>query len=67
MNPASAQGVVRTYVVVPGDTLSGIAKKTGLSVKTLEDANPGTDPLRLKIGKKLKIPEGAASAAADKP
>ena len=46
------------YVVVKGDLLSKIAKKTGVSVKALEAANPGVTPTKLKIGQKLTIPAG---------
>ncbi len=43
------------YSVVKGDTLSGIAKKNGLSLKALQDLNPGVDATRLQIGQKLKV------------
>lgn len=42
------------YVVAKGDTLGGIAKKVGLSVKALQDLNPGVNPNRMQIGQKLK-------------
>jgi LysM repeat protein len=50
-------------VVVRGDTFSKIAKANGVSVKAIEDANPGIQPSRLKIGQKLVIP-GASSTGA---
>ncbi|MGA0133706.1 MAG: LysM peptidoglycan-binding domain-containing protein [Opitutales bacterium] len=43
------------YVVAKGDTLSGIAKKNGLSLKALQDLNPDANPTRLQIGQKLKV------------
>ena len=43
------------YAVVKGDTLSGIAKKNGLSLKALQDLNPGVDSNRLQIGQKLQV------------
>lgn len=43
------------YAVVKGDTLSGIAKKNGLSLKAIQDLNPGVDATRLQIGQKLKV------------
>jgi LysM repeat protein len=42
------------YSVAKGDTLGGIAKKVGLSVKALQDLNPGVNPNRMQIGQKLK-------------
>ncbi|MEY3958818.1 MAG: hypothetical protein RJA37_1421 [Verrucomicrobiota bacterium] len=43
------------YAVVKGDTLSGIAKKNGISLKAIQDLNPGVDATRLQIGQKLKV------------
>jgi LysM repeat protein len=46
------------YVVKRGDTLYAIAKDNGITLKALMDANPEvTDPRKLRIGQKLKIPE----------
>ncbi len=42
------------YIVVKGDTLSGIARKQGLSLKALQDLNPGVGS-NLRIGQKLKV------------
>ena len=42
------------YAVAKGDTLGSIAKKVGLSVKALQDLNPGVNPNRMQIGQKLK-------------
>lgn len=42
------------YVVVSGDNLSRIAKKVGISLKALQDLNPGVDATKLRIGQKLK-------------
>lgn len=58
--PAPAMG---EYTVVKGDTFSGIAKKSGVSVKAIKEANPGVDPLKLKVGQKLVLPASAAPAA----
>ena len=51
------------YVIVKGDTLEKIAKKSHLSVKALTTANPGIEPAKLKIGQKIHIPAGAAPVA----
>jgi LysM repeat protein len=45
----------RRYTVRAGDTLGAIAEKTGVSVSTLEDLNPGLDPQALVAGQKLKL------------
>lgn len=42
------------YLVAKGDTLSGIARKQGLSLKALQDLNPGVGS-NLRIGQKLKV------------
>ena len=42
------------YIVAKGDTLSGIARKAGISLKALRDLNPGVGDA-LKIGQKLKV------------
>ena len=42
------------YSVAKGDTLGGIAKKAGISLKALQDLNPGVDATKLRIGQKLK-------------
>ena len=52
------------YVVQSGDTLSGIAKALGISLKALLDANELADPDRLNVGQKLAVPAGAAPAGA---
>jgi len=42
------------YIVQKGDSLYAIAKKSGLSLKALQDLNPGVSA-SLKIGQKLKV------------
>jgi LysM repeat protein len=61
--PAITGGSV--YTVAPGDTLDAIHKKTGVSVKAIQDANPGIDPKRLQIKAKLQIPASTATAGTD--
>ncbi|HMJ66962.1 MAG TPA: LysM peptidoglycan-binding domain-containing protein [Candidatus Binatia bacterium] len=56
-----ASGSQGDHVVVKGDSFSMIAKKYGVSVRAMQDVNPGVDPLRLKIGQKLVIPARSAS------
>lgn len=57
-----------TYVVKPGDTLSGIARRHGVSTADLLALNPQvTDPNLVRIGSSLTVPDGAAAAAAPSP
>jgi LysM domain len=44
-----------TYVVVPGDTLSGIAVKTGIPLGRLERLNPDIDAATLNAGQQIKL------------
>jgi LysM repeat protein len=43
----------KSYTVKAGDTLSGIAEKTGVSLETLNDLNPDVDTL--SPGQKLRL------------
>lgn len=43
------------YVVQAGDTLGGIAEKTGVSVEKLQELNPNVDPQALTSGQRLKL------------
>jgi LysM repeat protein len=52
IEPAAAS----TYVVVSGDTLGKIAKTHGVTLKALEEANPGVEPKKLMPKQKLNIP-----------
>jgi LysM repeat protein len=46
---------VRFYVVQPGDNLTSIAQKTGLSVTTLEALNANLDPNSLQAAQRLRL------------
>jgi spore coat assembly protein SafA len=49
--------MVTTYVVQPGDTLSGIAERFGVSLSDLEKANPQiTNPDLIFPGEIIHIP-----------
>jgi LysM repeat protein len=53
----------RNYRVKPGDTLASIAKKFGITQRRLLRANPKiTDPDRIKVGDRIRIPARRASA-----
>lgn len=60
--PPVAEG--QDYTVVKGDTFATIAKKSNVSVRALEAANPGVDPKKLQIGQKLHVPAPTAGTAA---
>jgi LysM repeat protein len=45
----------RFYVVKTGDTPSGIAAATGVSLARIERLNPGLDPQALAPGRRLKL------------
>ena len=64
--PAAAAGTPdlggEAYTVKSGDTLSKIAKKHGISIKTLQAAN-NLSTTKIKVGDKLKIPAKAETAA----
>jgi len=48
---------VTIYVVKSGDTMYGIAKELGITLKALQAANPQvTDPRTMQVGEKLVIP-----------
>jgi lipoprotein NlpD len=44
-----------TYVVLPGDTFSGIAAKAGIPLAKLERRNPDIDPATLNAGQQIKL------------
>lgn len=45
-----------TYVIQSGDTYGKIAKKFSTTSSAIQDANPGVDPARLKIGQSINLP-----------
>jgi LysM repeat protein len=51
------------YIVVKGDTLGKIARKNGVKLKALEDANPTVKPTKMKVGDKIMIPAGTGATA----
>jgi len=55
------------HVVMKGDLLATIAKKYGVTTRAIQEANPGVEPTRLKIGQKLVIPARTASATTATP
>jgi peptidoglycan DL-endopeptidase CwlS len=58
-----AADAASTYIVRPGDTLTQIGLRYGVTVQTLASVNTLSDPSRLTPGQVLKIPRGRASPA----
>jgi LysM repeat protein len=44
-----------SYTVQPGDTLTHIASKTGVSLTTLEQLNPSLNPDSLQTGQRIRL------------
>ena len=44
------------HVVIKGDSFYTLAKKYGVTMRAISEANPGVDSTRLKVGQKLHIP-----------
>jgi len=57
-------GPTTEYAVRKNDSLSKIAKAKGVTLKALEQANPGVDPRKLKVGQKIQVPAPADAGAA---
>ena len=54
---------VRTYVVVSGDTLYGIARRFGVSVEAIAAASAISRPESIKPGQKVVIPSSSADVS----
>src|SRR5690606_7291057 len=65
--PASERVSMVTHKVVRGETLSGIARRYGISTALLESANRGVRPRSLQVGAVLNVPVNGAAAAAAQP
>jgi LysM repeat protein len=46
----------RTYKVSSGETLASIARKESITLQSLQTANPGVNPRKLKAGQVLNLP-----------
>ncbi len=52
------------YVIAKGDYFEKIAKDHGVTTKAIQDANPGVDSKKLKIGQKIQLPVAGSSVTA---
>ena len=55
--PAKAKPAVRSHTVKQGETLTAIARKSGVSVKQLAAANGISASHRVRAGQRLRIPD----------
>ena len=53
--PKPQRTTAKTYTVKPGDTLIGIAHKTGVPLAEIQVLNPEVDPQILRAGEILKL------------
>lgn len=60
---AASPATETEHVVVEGETLNGVANRTGVSAKALAEANGLKAPFVLRTGQTLKIPRPAAKTA----
>jgi LysM repeat protein len=52
---AQARPGATTVVVRAGDTLDGIARRTGTSLEAILRLNPGIDPEALRVGQRVRV------------
>ena len=45
------------YVIAKGDTIAKIARDFQISIRDFMTINPGLDPLRLRVGQKVRVYE----------
>ncbi len=67
--PAVEQPMMATseYEVKKGDIAGRIASRHHVTLKQMQEANPGVDLSRIRIGQKLLLPAGAAPGGAGAP
>ncbi|WP_445429284.1 N-acetylmuramoyl-L-alanine amidase [Bacillus atrophaeus] len=59
----ASAGTESTYTVKKGDTLSGIAKKKGVSLANLQSWNNIKNPNKISIGQVLKLKKASSSSS----
>ncbi|MFC5049035.1 LysM peptidoglycan-binding domain-containing protein [Rubritalea spongiae] len=60
----TAPQTVGSYTIRSGDTFSKIAKKNGISLNTLLNANKGVSPNRLSVGQTINLPGATPKVSA---
>jgi len=60
--PAPAPTPMPQHTVAPGETLHAIARKYGVTSKTIIEANHLKNPDSISVGQKLKVPGGRKSS-----
>jgi murein DD-endopeptidase MepM/ murein hydrolase activator NlpD len=65
---AAGPALASTHTVQAGDTLSGIAAQSGVSLARVEAANPQiVDPDLITVGELVKVPDGRSGSPAPAP
>ena len=59
---ALAPAAGQDYTVEKGDSFFSIAKKFNVTMKAVQEANPGIEPTKIRPGQKLHIPAPVAAA-----
>lgn len=55
---------VTDHKIAKGENLGKLAKQYGVSSKAIQDANPGLDPVRMKVDATIRIPAAAPVSTA---
>lgn len=61
--PTAAAAGASEYKIQKGDIAYNLAKKHGVTLKALKEANPSVDLGKLKVGQTIQIPAGGGAAS----
>jgi len=62
VEPTPPAQATTEHTIVKGDTFYDLAKKYGVTMKALTDANPTVNPSKLQLGQKIVVPAPVAAA-----
>jgi len=62
VEPPPMAATTTEHVIVKGDTFYDLAKKYGVTMQALKDANPNVNPSKLQLNQKIVIPAPTAPA-----